>query len=328
MNFYASRGYLEAVAAVFYGHRQTAIEDVRIGDDVLRLLVVDGREIVTSQLFLDIHQPLAPSEVIGPIRRGRYARNVCRTIIAADDWAPERFAEMDLAPFVDWSQFADFGAYRDHLLKRHHGLIRDRERRGRQLEAHCGPLVFTVDDRRDDVLTLSRAWKSRQLRETGEPCYFDDPRTMEFLHVLRDRDLLVSSTLRAGGRLVSAWLGFIHDGTWSGWVFTFDPDLRKYSPGHQLVIRMLEESFGLGHREFDFSDGSHDYKMIYATHGRLLGEIGVPPLDRAMALFGKHALRRLSPGLLAAAQRAKRSIKSKLIRPRNGNWSGEADGRH
>jgi CelD/BcsL family acetyltransferase involved in cellulose biosynthesis len=137
---------------------------------------------------------------------------------------------------------------------------------------------------------------------------------MEFLKTLRERNLLVSSTLRADGRLISVWIGFVHDGTWSGWIFTHDPEFRKYSAGHQLLNCMLEESFRLGHREFDFSDGGHDYKLMYATHCRLLGDIGRPPLTRAAVSFAKSALRRRSPALLRTIQDWKTTMRASLAR--------------
>ena len=171
-----------------------------------------------------------------------------------------------------------------------------------------------MNDSQDDVLVCARKWKSQQLRETRHDDYFSTPETMEFLETLRDRNLLVSSTLRAAGRLFSVWIGFVHDGRWSGWIFTYDPAFRKYSAGHQLLSCMLEESYRRGHREFDFSDGSHDYKMMYATHCRLLGEIGRPPLSRSIVTFAKDALRHRSPALLQTIQGLKRTMSGSVAR--------------
>ena len=137
-----------------------------------------------------------------------------------------------------------------------------------------------MNDTQKDVFELARKWKSAHLLRTGGKDYFADQRNVEFFHALRERNLLISSTLRASGRLLSAWLGFIYQGSWSGWVFAYDPDphLRKYSVGRQLLHEMLEESYRRGHREFDFSRSAHDYKTLYATRVRLLGTEGRPPL--------------------------------------------------
>jgi len=319
MNFYASREFLDAAALVYFKGQDAAIENVRIGDDVLRLLVIDGKKIVTRLLFLDFHLPLTANEIVGPVRRGRDAQRVSRGIIDAEAWSGTQQQGMDLAPFIDWSRFACFGDFQEQLLARHHGLVRDRERRGRALASKHGDVVFAMDDRNDDVLALARQWKGRQLREIGFPDFFENPQTMEFFEALRDRDLLVSSTLRAGGRLVSEWIGFVHEATWSGWIFTYDPAFKKYSAGHQLLIRMLEESYRRGHREFDFSVGAPDYKMLYATHGRVLGSIGTPSLQRAAELFGRNLLNKHSPKLFAHALRAKwafdKALKRGIVNP-------------
>lgn len=305
MNFYASRDFLDVAASVYFKDRAVTIEDVRIGSDVLRLLVVDGKTIVTRLLFLDVHQPLAPSEIDGPVCKGRYAQSVSRGVIAVDSWDARRYRGMDLAPFIDWSQFASFEEFHEQLLTRHRGLMRDRERRGRSLASNYGELTFTMDDQCDDVLASARQWKGQQLREIGFPDYFENPQTMAFLETLRERGVLVSSTLRAGGRLISLWIGFVHEGAWSGWIFAYDPAFKKFSPGHQLLIRMLEKSYRLGHREFDFSGCAQDYKMLYATHGRLIGDIGMPSPARALLLLVRKVLRKHTPGLFAMALRVK-----------------------
>jgi CelD/BcsL family acetyltransferase involved in cellulose biosynthesis len=264
---------------------------------------------VTQIQFLDYHQPLADAEIQGPVRQGRYAGDVVRGEMICDTGNPIALPYCEPAPYIDWSEFAGFEEYKTLLLERRKGMVRDRERRRRALAADYGELCFAMNDPGDDVFACARLWKSRQLRETGHDDYFAKPETMEFLAALRERKRLVSSTLRAGGRLVSLWIGFVHEGCWSGWIFAYDPEFRKYSAGHQLLFCMLEESCRRGHREFDFSIGGEDYKMIYATRARLLGPIGKPPLDQALADAAKNVLRRRSPVLFQAAKRLKRKIK-------------------
>lgn len=310
MNFYASRDFLEAAAAVHFAGRSAAIENVRIGNEILRLLVVDGKTIVTELPFLDFHQPISAGEVDGPVRSGRYARSVARAVIAAEAFNPDDFPLNGLAPYVDWSGFETFEAYRAWLLQRHKGMVRDRERRWRSLAAKHGEIVFTANDAGDDVLPAARAWKSRQLAETGHPNWIERPENLAFLEALRARGRLVSSTLRVGGRLASVWIGFMHEGVWSGWVFAFDPALHKFSVGHCLVTRMLEESFRLGHHAFDFSEGAEAYKFIYATHARVLGDVGRPPLPRALVVAAKRVAHRL--GVLNTLQSLKRQAGAKL----------------
>ncbi|ABD86236.1 GNAT family N-acetyltransferase [Rhodopseudomonas palustris] len=312
MNFYASEHYLDAVAAVYFKGQRARIEDVQIGDEVLRLLVVNDKRVITRHQFLDFHQPLLETETRGATRNGRYAPAVARRVIERTQWDPAQFPGLELAPYVDWSQFPEYDDYKAYLLKHHKSLVRDRERRGRSLAAAHGELVFTMNDTQADVFDAAQRWKSRQLRDSGLADYFAAPHTMEFLEALRSRGQLVASTLRASGQLLSLWIGFVHDRTWSGWIFTYDPAFRKYSVGHQLLSFMLSESHRLGHREFDFSIGSEDYKMIYATHGRVLGSIGQPPLGQRLIGYAKDELRDRTPKLFDAARNLKKRIDGTL----------------
>lgn len=305
MNFYASRPFLDAAAAVYFPGRSVTVENVAIGDEVLRLLVTDEGKPVTRLTFLDFHEPLRQDEIAGPVRPGRYAERVVRGNMPADAWDEADFPGCELAPFIDWTGFASFDAYYEQRLIRHHGLMRDRERRGRALASRFGRLRFYPDDHGLDVLAAAQEWKSSQLIDAGLPDLFADPTSTAFLKTLHANGHLLASTLRAEDRLVSVWLGFIHDNAWSGWIFAYDPALKKYSAGHQLLIHMLRESCARGHREFDFSVGAPDYKMQYATHGRLLGSIGTPSPHRALALYARNLLRSHSPALFASALRWK-----------------------
>src|SRR5262249_4355624 len=111
------------------------------------------------------------------------------------------------------------------------------------------------------------------------------------------------------------WLGAIHDNVWSGWIFTYDhtPEIAYFSPGHQLVQMMLEESHRLGQREFNFSIGSNEYKWMYATHVRLVGWIGRRSLmwrvfDRARRRAKKVVSRR--PRLRSLTRSVRRMVQT------------------
>jgi CelD/BcsL family acetyltransferase involved in cellulose biosynthesis len=307
MNFYASPEYLAVVAEVYFSGRQTDVEDVRIGDEVLRLLVVDRERVITSMPFLDYHEPLCKSEIRDVTRISSRAKFVSRRTIELAEWESNASDGVELAPYIDWTKFPTYDDYKTFILSRQRGLIRENERRGRRLADKFGDLEFTMNDERDDVFEFGRRWKSEQLRETGQRDYFADPKNVAFFAAVRKKGLLVSSTLRAGGRLISVWLGFVHDGVWSGWVFTYDPEFRKYSAGHQLLNAMLEKSYELNHREFDFSIGGESYKSLYATHGRLLETVGQLTLrDRVLKRLKSEAKK--NSKFLEAARAVRRAL--------------------
>ncbi|GAA0544945.1 CelD/BcsL family acetyltransferase involved in cellulose biosynthesis [Rhizomicrobium palustre] len=309
MNFYATDTFLNAAAEAFFPGRAARIENVAFGEEVLRLLVIDGKPI-TRLPFLDVHQPLASHEISGTPQKGGFARQVVREILPLQSEYPAD-PNIMLAPFVDWSLFSSFAAYKDWQLNRHRSRMRDLERRGRSLASQQGEITFTRDDTAEDVLPFAQHWKSQQLIATGHDNYFARPETLAFFQALRRQGALTVSTLRAGGKLASVWIGFIHDRVWSGWVFTYDPAYKKYAAGHQLVGRMLEESYALGHREFDFSEGNEDYKLLYASHARLLGDIGRAPLKRRLVRFAKENIYALSPALLQKIKGLKAALRQR-----------------
>ena len=312
MNLFSSPEFLGAIADTYFKGRRATIEDVRVGSEVLRLLVVDNERVITNIRFLDYHVPVIGGPLRGTARKVASAPFVERGVVEQAEWERGLHTDFVPAPYLDWSLFPAFDDYRKFIKQRRKDSVRKLERLRRRMEEKFGALQFCVNDERNDALEFARRWKSEQLRATGESDFFADPKTIEFFELLRTRGLLTSSTLRtADGQLLSVWLGAIHQNVWSGWIFTYDhtPEIAYFSPGHQLVQMMLEESHRLGHRQFDFSIGSNEYKWMYATHVRLLGWLGQPPLtqwmlDRARRQAKKYVSEH--PGLRRVAYSVKR----------------------
>lgn len=319
MQFYASTEYLSIAAQAYFAGRRTDIELVKIGDQFFRLLVVDGKKAVSDLQFVDYLEPLENVDPSTPMRQAGYAPSVVREIVEASKWDPEKHPGQNAAPFVDWSRFATFADYEAHLETRSKRLYKDQQRRGRRLAEQFEDLAFQMNDPGADVLETAFEWKIGQFHDTGAPNYLADSRNRRYFELLRENGLLTASTLRGDGLLLSVWLGFVHDGVWSGWIFTYDKDpaLKKYSLGHQLLHSMLHESKQRGHREFDFSIGDEDYKWFYSTDVRVVGPIGKPPFAvkvgsgvreakrQAKAALGKY------PGLLRGATSLAGTIRRK-----------------
>jgi hypothetical protein len=276
VNFYSSDEFLRPLADTFYlGHRHNT-EFVRAGDVALRLLVIDNRHVISKFTFLDYHVPISSCNVNDCARSIGYVEHVALGNLPKGDWLSNPKEEFTPAPYIDWTAFSNFEAYIAYITSHKKGLIREYARRRRRLSEKFGELSFCAHDKSDDVLRLAREWKTNQLIRTGAPNFYADERHSKFLLALLQRGALACSTLRAGGRLLAVWVGFVHEKKWSGWIFTHDPDeeLKRYSLGHQLLYSMVEHSCASGHLEFDFSIGGEEYKWIYATHVRLLGSVG------------------------------------------------------
>jgi hypothetical protein len=314
MNFYSSPAFLDTIASVYFRGRLTRVQDFEIDGHVYRFLVVGKRKVITTCNFLDYSEPLDDAEVNQPLRRNLFVPSAVKRIISMQEWnADESLRTFRPAPFVDFSVFPKYEDYQAYLMKRSKDRFKKNFRLRERLAEDFGELVFTVNDDSADVLEKSLTWKSAQLRETGLPDLFSKPENWEFYRELKKNHILVSSTLRARGRLLSSWLGYIHEGYWSGWIFTYDHDnaLKKYSLGWQLMDSLLRACHEQKLKGFDFSIGQSDYKMTYGTHVRLLGCAGRRPMHAELMLRGRKQLSaRMAryPELLSRARRILRYL--------------------
>ncbi|MEJ1932332.1 GNAT family N-acetyltransferase, partial [Nostoc sp. NIES-2111] len=176
-----------------------------------------------------------------------------------------------------------------------------------------------------DVLPLARSWKTQQLRQTGLPDWFATPENVAFFDVMAARGLLVSSTLRWEGRLIAAFIGVECERRLSGWLFTYtpEPELRKYSVGHQLLLSLLQHSHASGHAEFDFSIGPDPYKLGYASHARVLRPMGPRPLPQALV----HGTKKRAKAILVRAPALYEAVRGckNLLRQTVGTRSSTRD---
>ncbi|MGN6528619.1 MAG: GNAT family N-acetyltransferase [Burkholderiaceae bacterium] len=283
VNVYTEPAFLQLVADVYHAGRACRVRDFAIDCGVYRLLEVEGVP-QTTQRFIDLHESLGPQ----PLRRPALPRLARLEGVAAQAVPLERFKQqaggdaLEGAPTVQWDGFRTWADYLALLQARR--MTAEDLRRGRRLQEHFPDLEFAADDRRADVLPMAFEWKTGRDLALGREPVFADARHVRFFEALRERGMLRASTLRGGGRPLALWLGAVHDGRWSGWIFAFNPDaaLARYSLGQQLLYRMLEHSHGEGHREFDFSIGMEPYKLKFATHVRPIGMAGRPsPAQRA-----------------------------------------------
>jgi hypothetical protein len=295
INLYSEPAFLGVVADVYHAGRPCRVRDYVVGDEVFRLLEVDGVGALTSQRFIDMHESLgrlhAPGHRLGSLPR---LEGVALPAVRLDEFSERPdWRDASGAPTTLWEGFATWADYLA-LLQSRQGVGEDR-RRARRLAERVGPLEFRVDDSDTDVLSTAFEWKSRRDLSLGRADMLADGTHRRFFHELRARGLLRASTLRGGdGQLLALWLGAVHGARWSGWIFGFNPDpaLSRFSLGQQLLYPMLEHSYQSGHSEFDFSIGLEPYKLKFATHVRPLAMAGsLAPAERA-ARAARHWLAR------------------------------------
>lgn len=276
MNIFTTDAYLETAGALFFPQRSRQIEVCRLEGRRIRLLVLDGHEIVGRMPFYDFPQPMDDAK--GPVDREIFwlPRTVLRTEpIEARTPEPEG---QQPSPYVDWKKYSDWAAYEAHWRASPVTRTHDGPRQRRRLERELGPVRFQLDDPRPEVFDACVQWKSNQYRATGLTDMFADPRNVALFRRLRERGVLLVSSLYAGDTLLAAHLGSSHDRRLSWWIPAYDPKWNKFSPGRLLLEDMLKTSHNRGDLEFDFLIGAEGYKFMYATHNRVIGPVGTPPL--------------------------------------------------
>jgi hypothetical protein len=284
VNIFTTDAFLETAGGLFFPHRERRVEVCRLEGRRLRLLVLDGEEVAQAMPFYDFPQPEADAK--GPVDREifYFPRTVLRTT-RVEDRTPELPGQQP-SPYVDWTKHATFEAFEAEWKSR--GLVKsqDTPRQRRRLEKDVGPVRFQLDDPRPEVFDTCVQWKSSQYRATGLTDMFADPRNVALFRRLRERGVLLVSSLFAGDKLLAAHFGSSSDRRLGWWVPAYDPAYSKYSPGRLLLEELMKASQARGDLEFDFLIGDEAYKFHFATHNRVIGAVGTPPLRE---LFMKKA---------------------------------------
>lgn len=120
------------------------------------------------------------------------------------------------------------------------------------------------------------AWKSAQYRRTGRMDRFARPWIVGLVDDLFQRReehfTGVLSVLYAGDRPVAAHFGPRSRTVLAAWFTAYDPELRYYSPGLLMHLRVAEAARRDGVRVIDFGRGVKEYKDWLKTRDLRVGE--------------------------------------------------------
>lgn len=319
MSFFSSPPFLEVLASVYFRGRDTRVARFGVKESVFRLLEVDGRPIAAWP-FLDFVEPLAQAETPHPEARPLdYLPKACLGTVPAPAWQSQGLASrFEPSPFVDFRGLPSWADFEALVRSRRSSLWADSRRQARKLEAEAGGLAFNFQDPRPEVLETCLRWKSAQYLASGFPDHFAVPGHARLFRELAGAGLLTVSSLSAGDTLAAAHIGVVYEGRFCYWIPAYEARLGGFSPGRLLLEFLLQESQARGLFEFDFLIGDEPYKWLYATHTRLIGPLGRPPLSVRLLRGVRASVKRLlswSPRALALARRLKRRWGS---RPRPG----------
>lgn len=180
---------------------------------------------------------------------------------------PEATLEFSRAPWLDLSQ--GFEAYCRRRAGLGGSLLKQTRRKARKLEREVGPLQFEFDADVAEAMKCLLQWKSFQHARTAVPDVF---RQAWLVSLLRTVAGLVAtdfrgriSLLKAGGAPVAVHLGLETPTHAHMWYPAYNYELRQYSPGNILFLRLAEAFANHGVRRFDFGPGEQPYKDRFKT---------------------------------------------------------------
>lgn len=313
MNIFTTDAFLETAGASFFPGRKHRIEVCRLAGQRLRLLVLDGHEVVGRMPFYDFPQPLDDAQ--GPVDREIF--HLPRTVLRTVELHGEPHGKIEgtqPSPYIEWKKHGSWAEWEAAWKANPLPKSFDGARQRRKLERDVGPIRFELDDTRPAVFDACVQWKSSQYVASGFTDMFANPRHVSFFKRLRDRGVLLVSSLCAGDSLLAVHFGSLNDQRFGWWIPTYDPKFARFSPGRILLDELMKASFARGDLEFDFLIGDENYKFLYATHNRVIGAVGTPPLKEVLFTKAKataKALLSMSPRALELA----RSLQKKLATP-------------
>ncbi|MBW4419045.1 MAG: GNAT family N-acetyltransferase [Myxacorys californica WJT36-NPBG1] len=291
MNVYSCEGFAEAFRAAYYSDTDTKPALFSLGNQVWQLPAVNStRPIVLdsfSTSFIDFYEPYPSLEVPegANLRQITYLPAVSHGLVTTAEWHERQLEQTyTAAPTVLWKNFQTWGNFVDHVQQNRSNAFADSRRRHRKLEKQVGNLTFLFDDRRPETMATCMKLKSAQYQRSKCTDHFLHQQHIHFFKELADRNLLLVSSLSSNDQVIAAHMGLLADGRVYYWIPTYDVAFASYSPGRLLLEMLLEESFKQGHTEFDFLIGGESYKWHYATHTRLIAELGSRPLSLRASL--------------------------------------------
>ncbi|WP_369229986.1 GNAT family N-acetyltransferase [Streptomyces sp. R21] len=154
--------------------------------------------------------------------------------------------------------------YAQWLRGAYPGLAKTTLKKERRLGRDLGEMRFEFDERDPRVLRQLMRWKSAQYRRTGRMDRFARPwivALVDHLFQVREEHFTgVLSVVYAGDRPVAAHFGPRSRTVFACWFTAYDPELRYYSPGLLMHLRMAEAAGRHGVTLMDWGRGDKQYK--------------------------------------------------------------------
>lgn len=192
------------------------------------------------------------------------------------------------SPYIDISRgFDDYHSQRRRAGSRE---IRNMLRKLRKLERELGPVRVEIATKDKQVLDAAIAWKADQYRKARLFNVFSPDWTRQLFRRLLDKTdvafhgtmfaLYVNDELQAASYCLRSY-HVLH-----GLLTAYSRKLAKYSPGAQLLLKVVQAAQDLGIQRIDMGKGDEAYKQSFMSGSISLAEGSVD------SRLGRRALRR------------------------------------
>lgn len=180
------------------------------------------------------------------------------------------------SPVIDLKDGDGDDSYAEWLRGAYPGLAKTTLKKERRLARDLGEMRFVFDERDPRALPTLMRWKSAQYRRTGRMDRFARPWIVELvnhLYQVREEHFTgVLSVVYAGDRPVAAHFGPRSRTVFAPWFTAYDPELRYYSPGLIMHLRMAQAAGRDGVRLMDLGRGDKEWKDWLKTRELRVGE--------------------------------------------------------
>ena len=181
----------------------------------------------------------------------------------------ESFCTVDLVESTGMEvSIANYPQYLSELSLTQSKFLSGVRRAERQIRADNGELHFAFSaDATAMELDKLIGEKRRQYRSSNAADVLEPAWTRKLLHGLFEEPLTelrpTISTLYAGKSWLSSCLSLGYRSKLHIWFPAYNPEFRRFSPGHILFLKMFEYATQQGYSRFDFGEGASDYKRKY-----------------------------------------------------------------
>ncbi len=310
MNFYSNDIFCQAIQATYFPDGRVAPALFELDGKIWKIPTLNSQQPITKfpipSSIIDFYEPY-PQALIDPhhqIQTIDYIPQVSHGLVSIDEWFERELEQTYLpAPTIIWDRFKSWEEFVKHVRKKRSNLFAEYRRCLRKLGEEVGSITFIFDDPRTEMLETCIAWKSAQLMKNNTVDFLTHQEHVQYFRELHKLGLLMVSTLSAGDRPISIAPNILEQGRFHGLICAYDLEYSTYAPGRLELILLLEESFKQKHQEFDFMVGNESYKWWFATHTRLVSELGNPPIST-----------QIGRSIESSVQPLKKFIKTTLVR--------------